>query len=294
MGVGAGGTADWGQPARARGIEKSNKPRRVADVMPWSFPGASALPPGPFSGYNMGMAASFIQRHTIWLAVGLSVLLSALGLSLYVDELFVTFLHEASHGLAAILTGGQLHRFIVSPDTSGRAFTSGGFAPLIVTAGYVGSCLWGGVLLVAARQRGWEKAVLFTLAAFFIGFTFLFVRNAFGFAVGLGWGAFFAWAGYHGKNWQLSMLLCFLAVQSSLYALKDLFSLVRLANTPVMTDAAIMSRMFSFGMVPPVVFALGISAIAVVVFLFFLRLALKGELVAAEGALAQRPSSRRS
>jgi hypothetical protein len=47
-------------------------------------------------------------------------------------------------------------------------------------------------------------------------------------------------------------------------------------------------------MVPPVVFALGISAIAVVVFLFFLRGALKGELVAAEGAMAQRPSRRRS
>lgn len=225
----------------------------------------------------MGMATTFVQRHAIWLAIGLSVVLSIFGLSLYVDELFVTFLHEASHGLAAILTGGQLIRFTLAPDTSGLAYTSGGFRPLVVAAGYIGSCLWGGALLVASRRKGWEKAVLFALAGFCLVFTLLFVRNLFGFAVGLSMGAFFGWAGWHGRNWQLSLLLSFLAVQSSLYAIKDLFTLMRLANGPVNNDAAIMSREMTLGLVPPFVFALGISIAAVVIFALFLRIALKGD-----------------
>lgn len=236
-------------------------------------------------------AASFIQRHSIWLAIALSVLLSVFGLHLYFDELFVTFMHESSHGLMAILTGGRLLQFTVSPDTSGLALTAGGFRPLVLTAGYAGSCFWGGVLLVAARKPGWEKAVLLTLSGFLLAFTLLFVRNLFGFGVGLGLGAFFGWAGYHGKNWQLSLLLSFLAIQSSLFAIKDLFTLVRLGTTRVTTDASLMSRELTFGVVPPLVFGVIISAIAVVVFVVFLRIALSNELKQWESRLAARKSA---
>jgi hypothetical protein len=240
---------------------------------------------------TMPASVSFAQRHSLWLAVALSVLLSLLGLHLWVDELFVTFMHEASHGLAAILTGGRLASFTISPDASGLAFTVGGFRPLVLTAGYAGSCLWGGVLLVAARKPGWEKTVLFVLSGFLLAFTVLFVRNFFGFGVGLALGAFFGWAGYKGKGWQLSLLLSFLAVQSSMFALKDLSVLIRAGTMPVTTDASLMSRELTFGLVPPLVCAVGIAAIAVVIFVVFLRIALDGELKQWEDRLEARQSA---
>lgn len=211
-------------------------------------------------------------------AVGiLSVLLwnmPGFGWLLYPFRLFVTFLHESSHGLAAILTGGRLAQFVVNPDTSGLAYTYGGFRPFISSAGYLGGSLWGGMLLLASRRRGWEKAVLLALAAFFCGFTLLFVRNFFGFFVGLGFAAAFGWMGWHGKNHYLSWLLTFLAVQNCFAALDDVRVLVFLANGPVATDAGNMSREMTLGLVPPIVFALGMAAAALVIFLFFLRLAL--------------------
>lgn len=231
------------------------------------------------------------KTTSLWLIVAVGLLGIALsyvpflGLLFYPVRLFVTFLHEASHGLAAIVTGGQLLQFTLAPDTSGLAYTRGGFRPLILVAGYAGSCLWGGLLLVASRRAGWEKAVLLSLGAFLLGFTVLFVRNFFGFGVGLGLGAFFLWAGWHGHKRYLSLLLAFLAVQNSFFALEDLVSLFRIsAGTRVVTDASLMSRELTAGLVPPVVFAVGIGLLAIATFLAFLWLAVAPERAMIKGA----------
>ncbi|PIV32542.1 MAG: peptidase M50, partial [Lysobacterales bacterium CG02_land_8_20_14_3_00_62_12] len=44
-----------------------------------------------------------------------------LGWLVFPFRLFGTFVHELSHGLAAVLTGGDFVRFTVHPDLSGRA-----------------------------------------------------------------------------------------------------------------------------------------------------------------------------
>jgi hypothetical protein len=209
--------------------------------------------------------------------VGLSLVLSLLGVSLWVDQLFVTFMHESSHGIAAMLTGGRLVQFTIEPNASGLALTQGGIRLVVLTAGYAGACLWGGALLVASRRKGAEKAVLYALAAFMIGFTLLFTRNVFGFAVGLGMGAFFGWVGHRGENWQLSLLLSFLAVQSCMNAVKDLFTLLRAGTLPVMSDASLMSQAL-FGLMPPIACAVFIAFVSVALFALFMRVALHDEL----------------
>lgn len=242
------------------------------------------------SGSKLQAVAETRSRTSLWLLAGVgavSVLLwnlPGVALLFYPFKLFVTYLHEASHGLAAILTGGSIDRFIVNPDTSGLCYTRGGFRPLVVLGGYVGSCLWGGALLVASRRSGWEKVVLLGLGVFLLSFTVLFVRNVFGFGVGLGLGAFFLWAGWHGKNWQLALLLTFLAVQNSFFALSDLGTVITLAwgHGGVRTDATIMSQELTLGLVPPVFFALGMAGMAIAIFFVFLRIALKPERVLPE------------
>lgn len=57
---------------------------------------------------------------------------------LYPLRLFVTYIHEAGHSLAAIITGGRVERFIVSANGSGVAWTAGGNRLVISAAGYLG------------------------------------------------------------------------------------------------------------------------------------------------------------
>jgi len=72
----------------------------------------------------------------------------------YPLKLFVVLLHESSHGLAALATGGRIVEIRVFPQEAGLTVTTGGNAFLITSAGYVGSMLFGAtILLVATRTR---------------------------------------------------------------------------------------------------------------------------------------------
>lgn len=72
----------------------------------------------------------------------------------YPLKLFVVLLHEASHGLAALATGGRIDSIEVFAQEGGRTTTTGGNGFVITSAGYLGSMLLGAtILLVATRTR---------------------------------------------------------------------------------------------------------------------------------------------
>lgn len=75
-----------------------------------------------------------------------------IGLSFLVDTIpyvnrplkwIETYFHELSHGFAAILTGGSIHRIQINWDGSGHCSTKGGFMILVLLAGYLGATFWG-------------------------------------------------------------------------------------------------------------------------------------------------------
>jgi len=68
-------------------------------------------------------------------------------------RLFVTMVHELSHALVAILTGGQVLGIAIRLDGSGVTYARGGNLVLTASAGYVGSSVFGAVLLLVARER---------------------------------------------------------------------------------------------------------------------------------------------
>ncbi len=83
----------------------------------------------------------------------LVLLLWALPLPNPVKVLSVT-LHETSHALAALLTGGRVFGFAISPTGAGVTFGIGGYFPLILVAGYLGSSLWGiAIYYISVRWR---------------------------------------------------------------------------------------------------------------------------------------------
>lgn len=77
----------------------------------------------------------------------------------YPLRLFVTMIHELGHGLAAILTGGEFIEFKVLSRGAGLAYTRGGSRPLVISAGYVGTALFGAVLLILTHRTFYQRRV---------------------------------------------------------------------------------------------------------------------------------------
>ncbi|UQZ90475.1 membrane zinc metalloprotease [Deltaproteobacteria bacterium Smac51] len=62
----------------------------------------------------------------------------------------MTFFHEISHGLAALITGGRVLKIELHLSGSGLCYTSGGLSWLISFAGYAGAAFWGMLIYLAA------------------------------------------------------------------------------------------------------------------------------------------------
>jgi hypothetical protein len=67
-------------------------------------------------------------------------------------RLFVTMIHELGHGLAAALTGGEFLRFEVTERGAGLAYTRGGMRFFVIQAGYLGTAIFGAVLLILTHK----------------------------------------------------------------------------------------------------------------------------------------------
>jgi len=83
----------------------------------------------------------------------------------YPFRLLLTIVHELSHGLAAIITGGSFLRFVVYPNGSGLAYTSGGWRLIIIPAGYLGVALFGAGLILLGRSYRLSRTALALIGA---------------------------------------------------------------------------------------------------------------------------------
>ncbi|MCJ8348384.1 M50 family metallopeptidase [Moritella sp.] len=68
-------------------------------------------------------------------------------------KILVVFLHELSHALATWLTGGKVVEFVVSAYQSGHVISAGGSRFIILSAGYLGSLLFGLLFYAASSRR---------------------------------------------------------------------------------------------------------------------------------------------
>ena len=178
----------------------------------------------------------------IWM---LSIFIPVAGYVVYPLQLFATFVHEGSHVLAAVLTGSQVMSLTVSPDTSGVVWSAanGWLAQLLISsAGYIGTTIFGTLLLVWMRY-GFSSRLGLYISAGFIGvmtlvFGLLFpLWNVFSANVTIGSVAFtvlsgavlagllFAIGKFADLKWA-NFALAFLSVQcllNAVFSLKDLF-----------------------------------------------------------------------
>lgn len=79
--------------------------------------------------------------------------------------LFVTFLHEFGHAFFALVTGGRVVSLQVDLDGSGVTTTQGGNIALITMGGYIGSALFGNILMRATTNARSKVVLLLLLFA---------------------------------------------------------------------------------------------------------------------------------
>lgn len=200
------------------------------------------------------------QVRTLLLATLLSVALWFIPFAeilTYPFRIFVTFVHEGGHALAAILTGNEVHSLSISMNGSGEVYsTRGGLLSqlFVSSAGYLGAMAYGALLLTLIRRAFAARMVLIGSAALILTLTV-----AYGFFSPLMHGSLFSLftviagaalffslvaAARYASPRAAGFLVGFLAVQCVLNALFDLKTVLFLSSpfaTSMPTDAANMA-----------------------------------------------------
>jgi hypothetical protein len=196
-------------------------------------------------------------------------------LLLYPLRLFVTFVHEGGHALAATLTGGTVVSLSVHPSGSGLTQTmqSPLWAWLTLSGGYLGTAIFGGLLLQVGAMHRWKDAsraaLQFGALLFLIAILFT-VRDSFTLVVGLFFMLALWLAARLLPRGGRDFLVSFLAVQCCLNAILDLQILLHLTTSRLGdNDAVFMAQHYGLS---PTFWALLWAGIAVIILFFSLRL----------------------
>ena len=221
---------------------------------------------------------------TLLIATAISVVLSFIPFAAFLTypfRIFVTFIHEGGHALAALLTGNSVASLAVATNASGETYTSqGGLISqiFISSAGYLGAMAFGALLLILIRKTVAARIVLLGCGLYVFALTMIYglVKPLF-LLTGLSGIPFTLLAGIiisvglvliarFASAKVAAFFVSFLAVQCVLNALFDLRVLVSLsspfAGETVHTDALNMARATGipaiFWTVAWIAFALGI------------------------------------
>lgn len=192
----------------------------------------------------------------------------------YPLRIFTVFLHELSHGLAALLTGGAIERIDLTPAEGGLCRTRGGWPFVVTSAGYLGSLLFGALFVViGGRARpATQRGVVGAIGILLLAATLLWVRTGFG----LAWGILTAASLLATARWlpphASVLVLRVLGVTSGLYAIWDIASDLVVRSVPS-SDANAVARMTG---IPGLFWGLLWGAVAVIVMARAVRAAVGG------------------
>lgn len=168
------------------------------------------------------------QDKQIVLLIGIVILAALLWNTplLYPIKMFTVLLHEVSHGIAAILTGGRITRIDITPDLGGVCYfvIPPGFlrSSFAASAGYLGSILWGCILLFLSHKFRCSKLLLSIIAAVIFFITILYVRAPFGLIFCILFSLALWFLSVKLKYEVTEFILRFMATTSCLYALIDI------------------------------------------------------------------------
>jgi hypothetical protein len=188
------------------------------------------------------------------------------GLIAHPIRLFVTFIHEIGHALAALATFGDVNRVTLDWSGSGETLTRGGWGLLISSAGYLSTTLYGSTLLLLLRRQAFARTAAIGTGALLLIVTALFAGNGMAWVVGLIFGGACLALGVKAKPRIAHFFMSFLGIQCLLNAFFDLITLIYISTfaSGARTDAQNMSEATG-GWIPSIVWAVGWSLLSVAV-----------------------------
>lgn len=207
------------------------------------------------------------RRLVLPLLLGLAFVVLFDSPFLYPFRLFVVFLHEISHGVAAVLTGGRVVSIGLGADEGGVCVTRGGWSFLILNAGYLGSLLWGAAFLLLGRRPRNAPAVVGLVGAVTLAAAAFYVRTPFGLAYTVVAGLVLLLVAAKMPPGASEVLLAAIGAMSVLYAVADITSDV-LRRYAAQSDAAALARLTH---VPAVVWGVAWIAISLGVLVALVR-----------------------
>jgi Peptidase M50B-like len=191
------------------------------------------------------LAAAALAAILVWLPWGRALA--------YPFRLLVTLVHELSHGLTALATGGHFRNFVVFSDGSGLAYTAGGWRLLVIPAGYLGAAAFGAALILlgtSLKASRWALGALGAVVGLLslrYGLPSVFHEHAMAGLLAAGSGAalgtVFVWVSARAADRWIVFTVHLVAFLSGFNAFSDLWYLIGISRSPcaLATDARSMA-----------------------------------------------------
>jgi len=190
---------------------------------------------------------------------------------IYPIKLITVLLHEISHAIAAIFTGGKIVTMNINQDLSGQCTIEGGNQVLIASSGYFGSLFFGLMFIFSAYKIKKSNFLIVPILFILLFFSLLLSTNLLVKLISICIVVLLLFVSYKFNDSLKKYSFIFLGMVSSFYVLIDIKNDL-LTSSNMNSDAAIISNLTNLD---PIFVGFSWFAISFVSLIFILRYGIK-------------------
>lgn len=209
--------------------------------------GAGDIPGGGFGGEKPSRSSRRLDMRRVLIFAAAAIVMGCFWHSLPMKPLriFVVFLHEASHAIMTVATGGKVESMGVLFEEGGHVMSRGGSRFWTLTAGYLGSLAWGSLIMLISCRTKHSRPLAMAMGVGSGLITIFYMSNGAGLAIGLGAALFFILGSLFLIEGAVVWTMRIIGLASCLYATYDIASDV-LFRPEARSDAHMLADEFGF------------------------------------------------
>ena len=189
----------------------------------------------------------------------------------YPVKLFAVLMHEVSHGIVTLLTGGKVVSINIGFDLGGSCISEGGKTVLIASAGYLGSLLFGILVFISPNNIKIGKWVLSIIFISIFLFTLICANGALFIALDALLTCILVLAAFYMSIPIIAIFIRSFGLVSCVYVLFDIKEDL-LESKMTLTDTIHLSTLTG---IPPIVFGLGWLFLSILILIIAFRISYK-------------------